>query len=316
VNSGGTKMTKIVVALGGNALGKSPAEQLELVKNTAASLAGLIAAGNKVVITHGNGPQVGVINLGLDFAAEHDKTPLFPFPECGAMSQGYIGYHLQQSLENEFCKRKLNKKIVSVITQTEVNANDQAFDNPTKPVGNFYSREESKKIENEKKFVFVEDAGRGYRRVVPSPLPKKIIEQDSINDLIDTDNLVIASGGGGVPVVKTEQGYQGVAAVIDKDMSAALLAANIEAEQLIILTAVDNVSLDYGKTTELPINRLTVKEAKQYISENQFSPGSMLPKIEACLEFVSGKKGRTALITSLGHLDSAIAGKIGTLICE
>lgn len=307
-------MAKIVVALGGNALGKSPEEQLELVKHTATSLIGLVEAGHKVVISHGNGPQVGAINLGMNYAAEHGQTAAFPFPECGAMSQGYIGYHLQQSLQNELHRRNITKDVASVVTQVEVDESDAAFQHPTKPVGAFYSKEDADRIVAEKGYTFVEDAGRGYRQVVPSPQPKSIIELKSINDLIENDNLVIAGGGGGVPVVKTPAGLKGVPAVIDKDRSSALLAANIAAEQLIILTAVDAVYVNYGSPDEDVLRELTAEEAKRYIDEGQFAPGSMLPKIEACLDFVASGANRTALITSLDRLDDALAGKVGTLI--
>ena len=307
-------MAKIVVALGGNALGKSPEEQLELVKHTATSLIGLVEAGHKVVISHGNGPQVGAINLGMNYAAEHGQTAAFPFPECGAMSQGYIGYHLQQSLQNELQQRGITKDVASVVTQVEVDASDAAFQHPTKPVGAFYSKADADRIVAEKGYTFVEDAGRGYRQVVPSPQPKSIIELKSINDLIENDNLVIAGGGGGVPVVKTPAGLKGVPAVIDKDRSSALLAANIAAEQLIILTAVDAVYVNYGSPDEDVLRELTADEAKRYIDEGQFAPGSMLPKIEACLDFVASGTNRTALITSLDRLDDALAGKVGTLI--
>ncbi|WP_395323523.1 carbamate kinase [Levilactobacillus parabrevis] len=307
-------MAKIVVALGGNALGKSPEEQLQLVKHTTTSLVGLVAAGHKVVISHGNGPQVGAINLGMNYAAEHGQTAAFPFPECGAMSQGYIGYHLQQSLQNELHQRGIVKDVASVVTQVEVDESDAAFQHPTKPVGAFYSKEDADRIVAEKGYTFVEDAGRGYRQVVPSPQPKSIIELKSINDLIENDNLVIAGGGGGVPVVKTPAGLKGVPAVIDKDRSSALLAANIAAEQLIILTAVDAVYVNYGKPDEDVLRELTAADAKRYIDEGQFAPGSMLPKIEACLDFVASGNNRTALITSLDRLDDALAGKVGTLI--
>lgn len=307
-------MSKMVVALGGNALGKSPEEQLKLVKNTANSLIGLVAAGNKVVISHGNGPQVGQINLGMNYAAEHGQTAAFPFPECGAMSQGYIGYHLQQSLQNELHRRKIEKDVVSVITQVEVDADDEAFQNPTKPVGAFYDQATAKKFENEKGYTFVEDAGRGYRRVVASPLPKEIIELKSINDLIENDNLVIAGGGGGVPVIKNSEGLQGVPAVIDKDRSSALLADKINADTLVILTAVDYVYVNFGKDNEKKLTEINSDEAKKYIDEGQFAAGSMLPKIQACLNFVEENKNRSALITSLDHLDDALAGKVGTII--
>ena len=307
-------MAKVVVALGGNALGKSPEEQLKLVKNTASSLIGLIAAGNQVVISHGNGPQVGAINLGMNFAAEHGKTAAFPFPECGAMSQGYIGYHLQQSLENEFHRRWMNKSVATIVTQIAVDPNDPAFENPSKPVGDFYTKEQADEIAKEKGYTFKEDAGRGYRQVVPSPLPMKIMELDSIKTLIDADNLVIAGGGGGVPVIITDKGLEGVPAVIDKDRSSALLADKIDADKLIILTAVDHVYVNYGKPDEKALKTLNVAEAQKYMKEGQFAAGSMLPKIEACLSFVEGHPEREALITSLDGLDDALTGKVGTVI--
>ncbi|MCC4342414.1 carbamate kinase [Limosilactobacillus reuteri] len=307
-------MAKVVVALGGNALGKSPEEQLKLVKNTASSLIGLIAAGNQVVISHGNGPQVGAINLGMNFAAEHGKTAAFPFPECGAMSQGYIGYHLQQSLENELHHRWMNKSVATIVTQIAVDPNDPAFENPSKPVGDFYTKEQADEIAKEKGYTFKEDAGRGYRQVVPSPLPMKIMELDSIKTLIDADKLVIAGGGGGVPVIITDKGFEGVPAVIDKDRSSALLADKIDADKLIILTAVDHVYVNYGKPDEKALKTLNVAEAQKYMKEGQFAAGSMLPKIEACLSFVEGHPEREALITSLDGLDDALAGKVGTVI--
>lgn len=307
-------MAKVVVALGGNALGKSPEEQLKLVKNTASSLIGLIAAGNQVVISHGNGPQVGAINLGMNFAAEHGKTAAFPFPECGAMSQGYIGYHLQQSLENELHRRWMNKSVATIVTQIAVDPNDPAFENPSKPVGDFYTKEQADEIAKEKGYTFKEDAGRGYRQVVPSPLPMKIMELDSIKTLIDADKLVIAGGGGGVPVIITDKGLEGVPAVIDKDRSSALLADKIDADKLIILTAVDYVYVNYGKPDEKALKTLNVAEAQKYMKEGQFAAGSMLPKIEACLSFVEGHPEREALITSLDGLDDALTGKVGTVI--
>ena len=307
-------MAKVVVALGGNALGKSPEEQLKLVKNTASSLIGLIAAGNQVIISHGNGPQVGAINLGMNFAAEHGKTAAFPFPECGAMSQGYIGYHLQQSLENELHRRWMNKSVATIVTQIAVDPNDPAFENPSKPVGDFYTKKQADEIAKEKGYTFKEDAGRGYRQVVPSPLPMKIMELDSIKTLIDADKLVIAGGGGGVPVIITNKGLEGVPAVIDKDRSSALLADKINADKLIILTAVDHVYVNYGKPDEKALKTLNVAEAQKYMKEGQFAAGSMLPKIEACLSFVEGHPEREALITSLDGLDDALTGKVGTVI--
>lgn len=307
-------MAKVVVALGGNALGKSPEEQLKLVKNTASSLIGLIQAGNQVVISHGNGPQVGQINLGMDFAAQNGKTAAFPFPECGAMSQGYIGYHLQQSLQNELHQRGMEKDVVTTVTQVVVDPSDPAFENPTKPVGDFYTKEQAAQIEQEKGYTFVEDAGRGYRQVVPSPLPKRIVELNSIEILIENGTLVIAAGGGGVPVVEEGGALTGVPAVIDKDRSSALLADNVDADQLIILTAVDYVYINYNQPDEQKLTELSQAQAQELIDAGQFPAGSMLPKIQACLSFVKGHPERKAIITSLAGLDQALEGKVGTVI--
>lgn len=307
-------MAKVVVALGGNALGKSPEEQLKLVKNTASSLIGLIQAGNQVVISHGNGPQVGQINLGMDFAAQNGKTAAFPFPECGAMSQGYIGYHLQQSLQNELHQRGMEKDVVTTVTQVAVDPSDPAFENPTKPVGDFYTKEQAAQIEQEKGYTFVEDAGRGYRQVVPSPLPKRIVELNSIETLIENGTLVIAAGGGGVPVVEEGGALTGVPAVIDKDRSSALLADNVDADQLIILTAVDYVYINYNQPDEQKLTELSQAQAQELIDAGQFPAGSMLPKIQACLSFVKGHPERKAIITSLAGLDQALEGKLGTVI--
>ncbi len=307
-------MSKVVVALGGNALGKSPAEQLELVKNTASSLIGLISAGNEVVISHGNGPQVGQINLGMSYAAEHGQSAAFPFPECGAMSQGYIGYHLQQSLQNELRKRSMTKDVATIVTQIVVDPADTAFQNPTKPIGAFYTKEEANSIAEDKGYIFKEDAGRGWRQVVPSPTPKRIVELNSIKTLIEANELVIAGGGGGVPVVETEEGLKGVPAVIDKDRSSALLADNVGADKLIILTAVDYVAINFNKPDQKNLEDISVEEAKKYIDEGQFAPGSMLPKVQACMSFVEGHPEREAIITSLSGLDAALAGQLGTVI--
>lgn len=307
-------MAKVVVALGGNALGKSPEEQLKLVKNTASSLIGLIQAGNQVVISHGNGPQVGQINLGMDFAAQNGKTAAFPFPECGAMSQGYIGYHLQQSLQNELHQREMEKDVVTTVTQVVVDPSDPAFENPTKPVGDFYTKEQAAQIEQEKGYTFVEDAGRGYRQVVPSPLPKRIVELNSIETLIENGTLVIAAGGGGVPVVEEGGALTGVPAVIDKDRSSALLADNVDADQLIILTAVDYVYINYNQPDEQKLTELSQAQAQELIDAGQFPAGSMLPKIQACLSFVKDHPERKAIITSLAGLDQALEGKLGTVI--
>ncbi|MEX6332847.1 carbamate kinase [Staphylococcus haemolyticus] len=307
-------MSKIVVALGGNALGQSPEEQLELVKGTAKSLVSLIQKGYEVVISHGNGPQVGSINLGLNYAAENGQGPAFPFPECGAMSQAYIGYQLQESLLNELHALNIDKQVVTLVTQVEVAGDDQAFNNPTKPIGLFYTKEQAEQTMEEKGYKFVEDSGRGYRRVVPSPMPINIVELDSIETLIKHGTLVIAAGGGGIPVVKEEGNYKGVDAVIDKDKTSALLAAHLKSDQLIILTAVDYVYINYGKDNQEALGEVTVDEMNQHISDGQFAKGSMLPKVEAALQFIEKNPEGSVLITSLEDLGDALDGKIGTLI--
>ncbi|MGT2751592.1 carbamate kinase [Streptococcus porcinus] len=310
-------MTKIVVALGGNALGNSPEEQLELVKGTAKSLVSLIKAGHEVVISHGNGPQVGAINLGMNYAAENGQGAAFPFPECGAMSQGYIGYHLQQSLLNEIGKEGITKEVATLVTQIEVDPKDSAFQNLTKPIGSFYDKETSEKIATEKGYTFVEDAGRGYRRVVASPQPIEILELASIKALIEAGTLVIAGGGGGVPVIKDSSGtYQGIAAVIDKDQSSALLAGKLEADQLIILTAVEHVYIHYGKENQEKLTQVKTGDLIDYVKHGEFAKGSMLPKIMACLSFLDHNPNGKAIITSLDSLEKALNGVTGTHITK
>ncbi len=309
---------KIVIALGGNALGNDPAEQLEMVKSTAVSIVDLIEEGNEIVITHGNGPQVGVINTGMEFAYKNNAgTPLIPFPECGAMSQGYIGYHLQQAIINELEKRKINKSCATIVTEVVVDKNDEAFQNPTKPVGMFYAKEEAEKLEKQTSYQFIDDAGRGYRRVVPSPKPISIVELNIVRQLIESENIVITVGGGGIPVVKTDQGYMGVDAVIDKDKSSARLASDLNADILLILTAVDSVYINYSdKDNRVELKELSVRKAREYISQNEFAKGSMLPKIEACIDFVENNPRGKSIITSLGKVKEALEGKIGTKIIK
>ena len=307
-------MSKIVIALGGNALGKTPFEQLELLTNVSKIIVKLVSDGNEVVLTHVNGPQVGQIVLAMDYAANGDaKTPDMPFAECGSMSQGYIGYQMQQSIQNELKRVGLQKDCVSLITQVLVDENDNAFSNPTKPIGMFYTKEQALEIEKEKGYQFVEDSGRGFRRVVPSPIPKAIIEKNVISELLLKGNIVIAVGGGGIPVINTKKGLKGIAAVIDKDRSAALLAKEIDADILLILTAVDKVCLNYNTDHVRELDSLTIDEAYKYIEENQFAKGSMLPKIEACIEFVKDNN-KIAIISSLEKASDAINNKNGTVI--
>ena len=308
-------MSRIVIALGGNALGKTPGEQLSLLSNVAKIIVELIKDGNEIVLTHGNGPQVGQIALAMEYASNGEaETPSMPFPECGSMSQGYIGYHMQQSILNELDRQGVKKECVSLITQVLVDSNDSAFQNPTKPIGMFYSKDKAMEIEKEKHYVFTEDAGRGYRRVVPSPIPKKIIEKDSITSLLDNGTIVIAVGGGGIPVINSGNGLKGVEAVIDKDRSGALLAREINADIFLILTAVDKVCLNYNTDNEIMLDSLTKEEAEKYIDEGQFAKGSMLPKVEACLDFIGESTSRKAIISSLSKAKEAIDGKTGTVI--
>ena len=309
---------RIVVALGGNALGNTPEEQLELVRHTAKTIVDLAQDGYEVIVGHGNGPQVGMINLAMEFSCtKGGNTPYMPFPECGAMSQGYIGYHLQQAIQQELKARGVDKQCASIITQVVVDANDPGFAKPTKPVGSFYTKEEADKIAAEKGFTFVEDAGRGYRRVVPSPIPQRIVELKVVEQLVKAGDIVITVGGGGIPVVETEHGLKGVAAVIDKDRSSALLAQSIGADMLIILTAVDRVCINYNKPDQKELPTMTLEEAEKYIEEKQFAPGSMLPKVQSCMEFVKNNThGGTALITSLQKAKVALQGETGTIITK
>ena len=306
---------RIVIALGGNALGNNPEEQLLAVKSTAKPIVDLIEEGNEVIICHGNGPQVGMINLAMEEASKSNAIiPEIPFPECNAMSQGYIGYHLQNALREELIKRDIKKPVATVITQVIVDKNDTAFQNPTKPIGAFYTKEEAEILEKEKSYVVVEDAGRGYRRVVPSPLPIGIVEEDIIKTLTMAGHIAIAVGGGGIPVIEEENSLIGVSAVIDKDFASEKLAEVVEADYLIILTAVEKVALNYGKENEKLLDTISIYEVKQYIKEGHFARGSMLPKVEAAIKFAESKEGRKALITSLEKAKEGIEGKTGTLI--
>ena len=301
---------RIVVALGGNALGNTAQEQRQLVRQTAVPLADLIAEGHELVLAHGNGPQVGMINLAFDSGV----VPAMPFPECGAMSQGYIGYHLQNALREELLSRGLDRPVATVVTQVVVDKNDPAFQDPTKPIGSFYSKEEAEQIAEKTGFIMKEDAGRGYRRVVASPKPVAVVEDRTVNALIRDGQVVITVGGGGIPVVREGDHLEGVAAVIDKDFASEILAEIVDADYLIILTAVEKVALHYGKPQEKWLDRVTADEMEQYMKEGHFAPGSMLPKVEASVAFAKSGKGRTALITSLERARDGIAGKTGTHI--
>lgn len=310
------KDERIVIALGGNALGDTPEEQQKKIDDAAEALVGLISQGYEIIVSHGNGPQVGMINLAFSMSSsDNEKIPPMPLAECTAMSQGYIGYHLQKGIQKELTREGMPWHVATMVTQVEVDENDEAFKNPTKPIGIYYTEDEAKKLmaENPEK-VYIEDAGRGYRRVVASPLPKDIVEKDSILNLLDNEFVVIACGGGGIPVIKTQDGYKGVDAVIDKDFASALLAESVDAKYLFILTAVDRVSLNYGKPDEKVLEKMSVKEAEQYCNEGHFAPGSMLPKVKAGIKFAKSKKGRRAVIASLEKAPLAIRGLSGTII--
>ncbi len=304
---------RIVIALGGNALGNTPYEQLQLVTETAKPIVDLIAEGNEVVIAHGNGPQVGMINLGMGTAAEAGAIKSdMPFPECGAMSQGYIGYHLQNAIGNELAARGIVKDVATVVTQVLVDEADPAFQNPTKPIGSFYDKEPAERIAAEKGYTMVEDAGRGYRQVVPSPKPVDVIEKNTVNALIAGGCVVITVGGGGIPVVRREGKLYGTPAVIDKDFASAKLAELVKADALVILTAVDRVAINWGKPNQESLNEMTVEQAEQYCTEGHFAPGSMLPKVKAAISFA--RTGGEAIIASLENAGKAVRGESGTVV--
>ena len=305
---------RIVIALGGNALGNSPEEQLRLVQSTAKTIVDL-ANDYDIVVTHGNGPQVGMINMAMEVAHDEVDSPDVPFAECGAMSQGYIGYHLQQSIQEELYKRGMRKNCATVLTQVVVDKKDKAFSKPTKPIGNFYTKEEANELAKQRGYIFKEDAGRGYRRVVASPEPKKIVESKTIKLLLKNRNIVIAGGGGGIPVVSYYRKLKGVDAVIDKDKTSAKIALDIKADIFLILTAVDKVCINYNTPDEKKLDSLSVTAAKKYMASGEFKPGSMLPKIQACLSFVEhNRRGGVAIIASLDKAKQALEGKSGTVI--
>ena len=309
---------KIVVALGGNALQSNPRDasaeaQLLTCKETAKSIVELIREGHTVVVVHGNGPQVGQILNTMESGHKfNDSNILFPFDVCGAFSQGYIGYHLQNAIEEELRRLKMKKSVGTIVTQVVVDKDDLGFKNPTKPIGSFYSEEEALSLEREQGYIMKEDAGRGFRRTVASPKPIDVVEKDIIKILIDSGVIVISCGGGGIPVVVENNSIKGVAAVIDKDFAAEKLAEIIDADALLILTAVDKVFINYNKPTEKALDIINLKDVQRYIAENQFAPGSMLPKVEACRKFVQWGKDKVAIIASLSNAKEALAGVSGT----
>jgi carbamate kinase len=308
---------RIVIALGGNALGSNLPEQMKAVKITAKAIVDLIEDGHEVVICHGNGPQVGMIQDAMVELTRSDPKKYIPCPlsVCVAMSQGYIGYDLQNAMREEMLDRGINKGAATVLTQVEVDPEDPAFRNPTKPIGPFMTEAEARELERDREYHVMEDAGRGWRRVVASPEPKSIIEIDTIRSLVETDHIVVACGGGGIPVFKTNGHHlKGAAAVIDKDFAAAVLAKQLNADLLIILTAVEKVSIHFGKPDQQDLDRLTADEARKYIADGEFAPGSMLPKVEAALAFAESAPERETLITLLEKARDGINGKTGTVI--
>lgn len=305
---------KIVLALGGNALGDDLAGQMQAVTQTAQAIVDLIAQGHQVVVTHGNGPQVGMINLAFEAAAKTEAhTPMLPMSVCVALSQGYIGYDLQNALREALLARGMQVPVATVITQVEVDAADEAFRDPSKPIGSFFSAAEAKVLTRQG-YTLKEDAGRGYRRVVASPEPVDIIEKETVKALMDAGQVVITVGGGGIPVVREGNHLRGVSAVIDKDRASARLAATIDADMLIILTAVEKVAINFGQTNQQWLDRLSLSDTDRFIAEGHFAKGSMLPKVEAAAAFARSRPGRRALITMLSKAREGIEGKTGTLI--
>lgn len=307
---------RIVVALGGNALGNTLPEQMIAVKTTAQALCDLIEDGHQIVVVHGNGPQVGMINNAMAALTREDPNqPNTPLSVCVAMSQAYIGYDLQNALREELRKRGfVRTPVVTVVTQIRVDPDDPAFDDPSKPIGHFMTKEEAEHAVRNYGYLVKEDAGRGYRRVVASPKPIEIVELDAIHSLVDAGKIVICCGGGGIPVALNGDHLKGASAVIDKDFASCLLAKKIDADMLIILTAVEKVSINFRKENEQQLNEITVDEARKYIAQGQFAPGSMLPKIEAAIDFASSDKNRSAMITLLEKAKEGIKGETGTRI--
>lgn len=289
---------------------------MQAVKQTSQAIADLIAHGHQVVVTHGNGPQVGMINLAFEAAARTEAhTPLLPMSVCVALSQGYIGYDLQNALREELVSRKLDIPVATLITQVEVRGDDEAFRNPSKPIGSFFSKEEAEKL-TQQGYIMKEDAGRGYRRVVASPKPIDIIEKQTVKALMDACHVVITVGGGGIPVIREGNHLRGASAVIDKDWASAKLAEMIDADMLIILTAVEKVAINFGKPDEQQLDYLSLSDAERFIAEGHFAKGSMLPKVEAAVAFARSRPGRKALITVLNKAKEGIEGKTGTVICQ
>lgn len=309
-------MSKILIALGGNALGNNAEEQKSLAKNAAVAIVDMIEQGHEVTLSHGNGPQVGAINLAFkDYAkSKGDLAYSMPFPESGAMSQGYIGYHLQNALRTELLNRGIEKSVVSLVTQVVVDKKDEAFKNLTKPIGPFYSKEEAKKLSDFSGDQYIEDSGRGYRKVIPSPEPIKVVESNMMKELVNNGHIVIGAGGGGIPVVEEQNELIGIEAVIDKDKASEKLAEELDVDFFFILTAVERVAINFGRSNQKELEDLSVEQARRYIKEGHFPAGSMLPKVEAAIKFVESKPGRKAIISSLEKAKEAVLGKTGTVL--
>ena len=313
----GKKMKKVVIALGGNALqargeAATSENQLKNVLMTSEHIAKIIQEGNQVIISHGNGPQVGRILLQNE--AGKELTPPMPMDVCGAMTQGMIGYHIQQGLSEVLRENGINKPVATIVTQVAVDPADPAFQNPSKPVGAFYDEAEAKKLQEEKGYVMKKDANRGYRRVVPSPKPKEIVEIETVRKLVDCDTVVVAAGGGGIPVYRKDGRYVGLEAVIDKDFASEVLAEQLDADILLILTEVENVCLNFGTPEQKVLHQVSAADLEKYADEGYFAPGSMLPKVQAVCKFVHSKAGRKAIITSLENAINGINGVGGTIV--
>lgn len=310
------KKKRIVIALGGNALGNTLPEQMKMVKITSRAIVDLIEDGCQVVVTHGNGPQVGMVNNAmLALTREEPDQPNTPLSVCVAMSQAYIGYDLQNALREELLNRNITDvPVATMITQVRVNEDDPAFDHPSKPIGRFLTKDQAEELERKYQYIMKEDAGRGYRRVVASPKPQEIVEIGTIRNMVDSGDVVIACGGGGIPVIRQGNHLKGASAVIDKDFASSLLARELDADFLIILTAVEKAAIHFGTPQQQDLSHITTEEARKYIAEGQFAPGSMLPKIQAAVDFADSRPGRRSLITLLEKARDGIHGRTGTMI--
>lgn len=306
-------MSRIVIAFGGNALGDDPKEQQLLIKKAVQNIIPLIKEGHEIIIGHGNGPQVGVINLAFEDSYENEDIPYMPLPECTAMSQGYIGYHLQKGLRKALLEENFEKKVVTIVTQVLVDRGDPSFQNPTKPIGPFYTKEEADKFMSLSNETYIEDSGRGYRKVVASPKPIDVVEIQTIEDLLASGHVVIAGGGGGIPVYQDK--LESANAVVDKDLLCSLMATKLKADLLVILTNVKQVQINYNMLEAENLGITTVDEMRKHIADNQFAKGSMLPKIEASIQFVEAT-GNKAIVTDLNNLQGALQGKEATIIVK